>query len=105
MGRSMSDQLSMFEELTSSGSASATSSLASESGAMRSDSQDGPTIASAGVGAARASRSAPQESERPTRTSATYGRIGIGSSQSAILQQSLVSRLLPRLDRAGSTMF
>jgi hypothetical protein len=95
----------MFDRTTSPDTDSAISSPESECGVTRCGSQDGTTLDLFGRDHAPASRSAPQEKATGTRTSATYGRIGTGSSASAALQQSLVSRLLPRLERAGSTMF
>jgi len=58
-----------------------------------------------GQARAPASRSAPLEKATATRTSATYGRTGTGSSASAALQQSLASRLMQRCELDGSTMF
>jgi hypothetical protein len=49
--------------------------------------------------------SAPQEKARGLQTLVTSGRIGIDSSASAALQSSLESRLMRRLDTAGSTLF
>ena len=72
---------------------------------MPSDSPAFGTMKKSGPEVAPASHSQQQESNRATRTSATYGRTGIGSSASAVLQDFMVSRLLPRLEQAGSTMF
>lgn len=66
---------------------------------------DGPMTDLFGQAHAHVSPSAQPEKAKATRTSATYGRTGIGSSASAILQSALVSKLMPRLEQAGSTMF
>lgn len=84
---------------------SATSSLASADGATRSDSQDGPTIDLFGQAVVPANRSATQGSSVAATMSATYGLRGSGSSASAVLSQSLASRLQERLASRGSTMF
>ena len=101
----MNDQLPMFPPMISEDSPNAISSPESGSGAMPCASLDGLTSAKFGPEAAPASHSAQQEKAKATRTSATYGRTGTGSLASAALQSSLVSRLMPRLEQAGSTMF
>lgn len=65
----------------------------------------GVTIDLFGQEAAPASPSARQESKKATVTSATYGRIGQGSSQSQSLQSSLESKLHQLLPTAGGTMW
>src|SRR5262245_45351112 len=97
----MSDQLSMFEETTCEDTSNVISSPESVGGLTRSGLQDGKTIEKSGPDHAPVSHSAQQESRKAMRTSATYGRTGIGSSESASLQSSLVSRLMPRLEQAG----
>ena len=82
---------------------SVTSSRGSASGRTRSGRRDGRTTGRFGRGAARASRSVSPGSVRVRKTSDTSGRIGMGSSRSAVLQSSLESRLRVRL--SGSTLF
>jgi hypothetical protein len=84
---------------------SATSSPASESGATRSASQDGPTTDLFGLEVAPVPAFQQQEKARGLMTLATSGLIGIDSSASAALQQCLESRLMTQLDSAGSTLF
>jgi hypothetical protein len=67
--------------------------------------QDGATLDLFGREVALAPASAPQEKAKGLLTLATSGHIGHASSGSASLQQSLESRLLARLDTAGSTLF
>lgn len=81
------------------------SSLELGGGPMHSDKPAGPMIDLFGQEVAPASPSPQQGKAKDTRTSATYGRTGIGSSASVALQSALVSRLMPRLEQAGSTMF
>ena len=75
----------------------------SADGPTPSDLQDGQTIDLFGQVHAPASRFQVQASEAGNRMSATYGRIGIGSSASVALEQSLVSKLTMRLPMAGLT--
>lgn len=84
---------------------STTSSPASASGPTPCDKQGGPTTDQCGPAPVRASLSARQASERGLLTSGTYGRPGIGSSESFDLKSSLVSRLRPLTASLGSTMF
>ena len=74
-----------------------------ESGVTRSDLQESQTTSLAGLDPAPAPLSPLQVKEQGLQTLVTSGRNGHGSSASAALQQSLESRLLPRLDTAGST--
>lgn len=69
------------------------------------DSPDGPQISLFGPALAPASPSAPPANSKASKTIATYGRIGLGSSASAPLQRSLESRLRARLDLDGSIEF
>ena len=101
----MKDQLPMFGPTTSEATSNATSSQESEFGLTPCGSLDGLTIGKSGPEAVPASPSAQPEKAKATRTSATFGRTGIGSSASAALSRFLVSRLMPRLEQAGSTMF
>jgi hypothetical protein len=66
---------------------------------------DGQTSDLFGPVAARASHLAPLAKARRPMTSATCGLNGFLSSESADLQQSLVSKLMRRLDGVGSTLF
>jgi len=84
---------------------SATSSLALASGLTPYGAPAGPTTAPCGLDPALASLSARQAKERGLLTSGTYGRRGTGSSDSADLMSSLVSRLKARSSMAGSTLF
>jgi hypothetical protein len=95
----MSSQGSLFD------SPSATSSPESGSGAMPCDSPAGQTTANVGLEAAPALPLAQRAKGKGLQTLVTSGRNGFGSSASAALQSSLESRLLPRLDTAGSTLF
>ena len=55
--------------------------------------------------AGEAAASQQQEKAKGLQTLVTSGRIGFGSKASAALQSSLESRLVQRLDTAGSTLF
>ena len=101
----MSEALPISTPPTSEDSPSATSSPASEDGPKHYDWLDGPTIVPSGLVAAPANLSASQAKERGLLTSGTYGHLGFTSSRSESLQSSLVSRLMQRLDTAGSTLF
>ena len=83
----------------------ATSSLAEDFGVLPCARPDGPTSAKSGREAVPARLSAQRVKGRGLQTLVTSGLNGHGSSASAALQQSLESRLLPRLDTAGSTLF
>lgn len=93
------------DQMTSEVTSNIISSPESASGPTPFAEPDGPMLDPFGPVPAPASPSAPPAPDAATRTSATYGRIGIGSSASAALQRSLVSRLMLRLGQAGSTMF
>ena len=95
----------LFGLASSGDTSSVTSSPASADGLSHCGSPASLTTIRSGPEAAPASPSAPQGNGKATRTSDTYGRTGVGSSRSAALQSLLVSRLLPRLEQAGSTMF
>src|SRR3990167_4290972 len=95
----------MSSRTTLPGIDNATFSQASESGLTPCYKPGGPMTDLFGLEVAHASHSPRQEKVGDPRTSATYGRTGIGSSASAALQQSLVNKLMPRLEQAGSTMF
>ena len=80
----------------------AISSLASEAGALLSNSPDGPQTDLFGPALAPANHSAPQEKDLPKPTSAISGPPSSISSASAALSMSLGSRLQARLGTAGS---
>lgn len=82
-----------------------TSLPALESGRMRCGSQDGQTVGESGQDHALANLSARQAKEMGLLTSDTCGPRGSISSASADLSRSLVSRLRPRTDLLGSTLF
>ena len=95
----MSDQPTLWD------TPSATSLPGADSGLSPSGRPDGPTSDPAGPDPARAPASQPQEKARGLETLVTSGRIGFNSSRSFALQSSLASRLVLRLDTAGSTLF
>jgi hypothetical protein len=80
-------------------------SQGADSGRSLSGKLDGPTTGPSGPEAAPAQVSARQAKDKDLATLVTSGLIGHDSSASVILQQSLESRLAPRLDTAGSTLF
>src|SRR3972149_7719269 len=82
-----------------------TSSPESEPGPMPSASQDGPTIDRSGQAPAPASHSQQQENAAVQMTLALSGQTGSGSSESAALQSSLVSRLRAKMDLHGSIWY
>jgi len=84
---------------------SAISLQESASGATRSDSRDGLTTAQSGPEVVPALPSQLRAKERGLTTLVISGRYGSISSASAALEQSLVNRLMERLDTAGSTLF
>lgn len=84
---------------------SAISSPESASGRMPFAAPDGLTIDLFGRVPARANLSPRQAKELRLMTSGTSGRPGTGSSASAALQSSLVSRLQARTQSLGSTLF
>lgn len=92
-------QRSMFEDsdvfMPSAGEPFGTSPSTSPGGEME----------KSGLEAAPAPASAQQEKAKGLQTLVTSGLIGRDSLRSAALQQSLESRLLRRLDTAGSTLF
>ena len=101
----MSDQLSMFEVPNLLATPSATSLPGLESGATPCGGLGGKTIDQSGPGVAPAPPSARQVKAQGLETLVTSGLIGSDSLGSARLQQSLESRLVRRLDMAGSTLF
>jgi hypothetical protein len=101
----MNDQLQMFNPETSLDTLKRTGSLEEDFGVLPSAKPAGPMSARSGREAAPAPALARRAKERGLTILATSGLLGRDSSASADLQQSLESRLLPRLDTAGSTLF
>lgn len=85
--------------------ASATSSPASADGPMPYDSRDGPTIVPSGPDPAHASLSARQARAQGLLTSGTCGPPGTGSSRSAALTASTVSKLQVDPALCGSILY
>jgi hypothetical protein len=83
----------------------ATSSQASEDGALHSGSQDGQTTVLFGRAPALANLSARQAEEQGKLMSGTSGRTGTTSSASANLQRFLESKLQAKTASAGSTLY
>jgi hypothetical protein len=98
------DRSEMCGPLTSRAIPSAISLLASEGGPTPSASPGGQIIDLFGQALAPASRLAGPASEPSNRMSATFGRIGTGSSASVALERYLANRLTTRLPLAGLTM-
>ena len=94
-----------YYQTTSAAPLSSMPSQESGSGPTRSVSQGGPTTAKSGRGRVRASRSPRQGAALVPKTNGTSGPSGSDSSASACLQSFLVSRLRPRTDLLGSTLF
>ena len=92
----------MSRQRTLPGIDSVISSPESADGPTPSDSPAGPTIGPCGPDRALASLSARQALEAGLMTRDTYGRSGDGWSTSAVLQSSLASRLLVKMDGRGS---
>jgi hypothetical protein len=83
----------------------ATSSQVADSGASPCVKLDGPTTAKFGQAQPHAPALARQAKAKGLMILVTSGLLGHDSSASAALQQSLESKLVPRLDTAGSTLF
>jgi hypothetical protein len=95
----------MLEQATSKDLHSAISLQELVAGAMLSDSQDGMTLDLFGQDHVHASRSVLQDVDMEPMTNVTSGPSGLSLSKSAILRQSLVSKLKQRFDTDGSTLF
>jgi hypothetical protein len=95
----------MSNPTTCADSHSATSSQASESGATPCAAPDGPMTDLFGLAPVPASPSAAPAKAKGSKTHATYGRLGTGSSASAALSTSLASRFRALTDGCGSTLF
>ena len=104
MVRSMADQSRMFQQTMFGDSEDVTGSPALEFGTMPSTWPDGETEKS-GPDHAPAPVSVAPGKERDLATLVTSGHIGFNSSASFALQRSLASKLVRRLDMAGSTLF
>jgi hypothetical protein len=88
----MKDQLSMFEEVTSSVTPNVISSPASASGVTPCALPDGPMTAKSGPGAVPASPSARQDARMDSMMSAICGQNGSDSSGNAVHQSSSESK-------------
>lgn len=97
----MSDQFEMFDLTICAPIGKPISSPGSAAGLSRSASPDGLTIALCGPAPVPASPIPSRASSRATRTSATSGPFGSGSSASADLTRSLANKLQMRLDTDG----
>ncbi|MDB5975201.1 MAG: hypothetical protein JWR07_1961 [Nevskia sp.] len=95
----------MFDQLSLLDTASAISSLESESGHLPCAALAGPTTAKSGPDPVLASLSARQAKELGLLTSGTCGRHSTISLRSAALQASLESRLRARTQDLGSTLY
>ena len=95
----------MFDQLTLWDSPNVTSSQESASGHTRCVSPVGRMIAPFGQDHALANLSARQAKEKGLLMSGTFGLCGSTSSASADQTRSLVSKLRPRLNMVGSTLF
>ncbi len=93
----------MFNPQTLPDTGSATSSPASPVGPLQLDLLGGPTTASSGPAAPRASRSPSREKEKPRMTIGTCGPTSFASSVPDGPLSSWESRLRRRLARTGST--
>ena len=101
----MNDPLVRLPQTTCEATPSVTSLPGSVDGATPCDSPDGPMTDLFGRVVAPVSPSRPQAPKLAAPIPAIFGRRGITSSASAALQSSLVSRLKPLLDTAGSILF
>ncbi len=101
----MNDPLRTSIQMNCDSTRNAISSPESESGVTPCASQAGLTTDPSGQVPAPASLSARQAKERGLLTSGTFGPRSTTSSASAALQSSLASRLLAKMDSAGSTLY
>jgi len=101
----MSGQSLTFGQMSLMDTPNATSSLGSVSGPTPSDKQDGPMIGQSGQAHAPANLSARQAKEAGSLMSGTSGPRGTISSESDALAWSLVSKLRPKTDSLGSTLY
>lgn len=105
MVKSMSEASRKSNRKTCGDSRNATSSPESACGVTPCALPDGPMIDLFGQAVAPVPASAPQVKAEGLMTLVTSGLIGRDSSASESLQRSLESRLMMRLDTAGSTLF
>src|SRR5215469_16577468 len=105
MAKSMNEASRKSSRRKSPDSGSAISSPESECGVTPCGSPAGPTTDLFGQEVAPVPASARQDKAEGLMTLVTSGLIGRDSSASADLQRSLESRLMMRLDTAGSTLF
>lgn len=101
----MSEASSMSDPTICADSRSVISSPGSASGLMPCAAPDGPMTDLFGQALAPVSRSAPPAKAMSSQMSATYGRLGSGSSASADLSLSLANRFQARTRSLGSTLF
>jgi hypothetical protein len=94
----------MSDQMTSKDSLSAISLQESQAGVTRSDLQDGPILDLFGQEVVPASHLASRERKKRNQMSVTYGRIGLGSSESQNLQRFLVNKLKTELPLDGGMM-
>ena len=90
----MSDQLSMFDLMTSEASPNVTSSLEAVSGALPPASQDGQTTVRSGPARAHVSRLASREKAEAPTIQGTCGPTSFASSESVVLPSLSVSKSL-----------
>lgn len=95
----------MSNQPTSKDTRNATSSPVSESGLMHSNKPDGATTSQSGRVPVPVNLSHRQAKEQGLTTNGTYGRLFIGSLNSADLSKSLESKLRPKLELLGSTLY
>jgi hypothetical protein len=105
MEKSTSGQSSLFSPETFGDSPSATGSPASESGATRCDSLDGPTINQSGPHHAPVSRSPRRAKNRALRIDDTFSQSCFDSSKNDDLSWSLANRYRLQTASLGSTLF
>ncbi len=101
----MPDQSKTCRQATSTDTPSAIFSQDLVAGPTPCDSLDGPMTDLFGQAVAPASLSPAPAKDYANRMSATFGRIGQGSSESNALQRSLASRLMRRLPLDGLTTY
>jgi len=101
----MSDQLKMFEQMTSKDTHSATGLPESEGGRLHLEKPESQTSIPSGQDHVPANRSLRQGMEKGQLTSDTSGPNSSVWSRSIDLQESLVSKLREKLERLGSTMY
>ena len=101
----MSDQLPMFEPMTSLDILNATSSPESESGPTPLGLRDGLTTAKSGLAPAPANPSARPAKAKRSTTKGIFGQSGFHSSKHENLSYALGSKLRQSTDSLGSTLF